>query len=162
MSIRQRLLATGVTAASTLTVLGTATALALTGTSSALASSPPVAAATTADPTTSTLRELAAHSGVHIGTAVDTAALQTDATYRTTVAEQFSSVTPENVMKWESVEPQRGVNDFAAADQLVAFARAHHQSVRGHTLVWHNQLPAWLTSGTWTPAELKASYASIL
>jgi endo-1,4-beta-xylanase len=155
MSIRQRLLATGATTVSTLTVLGAAAALALTGTGSAVASSPPVAADTAADPASSTLRELAAHSALQIGTAVDTTALQADATYRTTVAEQFSSVTPENVMKWESVEPQRGVNDFSAADQLVSFARAHHQSVRGHTLVWHNQLPTWLTSGTWTAAELK-------
>ena len=33
------------------------------------------------------------------------------------------------------------------ADELVAFARQHDQLVRGHTLVWHNQLPGWLTSG---------------
>jgi len=65
-------------------------------------------------------------------------------------------VTPENVMKWEVVEPKRGQYDFSAADTLVRFARAHGQKVRGHNLVWHNQLPAWLTSGTWTPAQLRA------
>jgi len=59
-------------------------------------------------------------------------------------------------MKWEVVEPQRGQYDFSAADQLVRFARAHQQKVRGHTLVWHNQLPGWLTSGTWTPAQLRS------
>ena len=28
--------------------------------------------------------------------------------------------------------------------------------MRGHTLVWHNQLPAWLTAGTFTNDELEA------
>jgi endo-1,4-beta-xylanase len=108
------------------------------------------------DPTTSTLRELARHTKLRIGTAVDTTALQADATYRTLVAQQFSSVTPENVMKWEAVEAERGRYDFSAADTLVDFARAHGQAVRGHTLLWHNQLPVWLTSGTWTKAELRS------
>jgi len=107
------------------------------------------------DPSTATLRQLARPTGVRIGTAVDTAALANDSTYRTLAGEQFSSVTPENVMKWEVVEPTQGQLDFTQADELVAFARAHHQRVRGHTLVWHNQLPSWLTSGTWTQAELR-------
>ena len=59
-------------------------------------------------------------------------------------------------MKWEVVEPKQGQYDFSQADQLVAFAKAHGQKVRGHNLVWHNQLPSWLTSGTWTPAQLRA------
>jgi endo-1,4-beta-xylanase len=36
----------------------------------------------------------------------------------------------------------------------VAFARQHNQVVRGHTLVWHNQVPRWLTEASFTPAEL--------
>ena len=76
----------------------------------------------------------------------DTSALADDATYRAAVGAQFDTVTPENVMKWEVVEPEQGHFDFTQADTLVAFARAHGQKVRGHTLVWHNQLPAWLTS----------------
>jgi len=132
-------------------------AISIAGSQAAIASTgPQAAAAAVPDPTTSTLRELARHTKLRVGTAVDTAALQSDTTYRTIVAQQFSSVTPENVMKWESVEAERGVYDFAAADTLVDFARAHGQKVRGHTLLWHNQLPAWLTSGTWTKAELRS------
>jgi endo-1,4-beta-xylanase len=36
----------------------------------------------------------------------------------------------------------------------VAFAQAHGMAVRGHTLVWHNQRPKWLTSGTFTSEQL--------
>jgi endo-1,4-beta-xylanase len=93
------------------------------------------------------LRALADRAGVRIGTAVDMAALAEDRTYRRTTAREFNSVTAENVMKWESVEPQRGVYDWKAADDLVGFARKHGQVVRGHTLVWHSQLPSWLTEG---------------
>jgi endo-1,4-beta-xylanase len=94
-----------------------------------------------------TLRALAAPQHLRIGTAVDTDALAADAPYRDKVGTEFSTVTPENVMKWQLIEPQRGRLDFAAADRLVAFARQHGQLVRGHTLVWHSQLPTWLTAG---------------
>jgi endo-1,4-beta-xylanase len=102
------------------------------------------------------LREAARPTGVRIGTAVDMSALAQDEPYRAAVAREFSTVTAENVMKWESVEPQRGVHDWAAADRLIDFARANKQTVRGHTLVWHSQNPRWLTEGTFTPAELRA------
>jgi endo-1,4-beta-xylanase len=103
-----------------------------------------------------TLRAAAQHTGVRIGTAVDMTALAGDAPYRAAVAREFSTVTPENVMKWEAVEPTRGTYDWAAADRLVDFARAHGQTVRGHTLVWHSQNPAWLTEAAFTPTELRA------
>jgi endo-1,4-beta-xylanase len=79
-----------------------------------------------------------------VGTAVDDLALRNEPGYRGTIAEQFSSVTPENVMKWALLEPERGTRDWAAADRLVDFAREHDQDVRGHTLVWWNQNPTWL------------------
>jgi endo-1,4-beta-xylanase len=107
-------------------------------------------------PVDSPLRTLAARHNLRVGTAVDTDALAKDATYEQLVGEQFNTVTPENVMKWQLVEPTRGTYDWAAADGLVSYARAHGQLVRGHTLVWHNQLPGWLTSGTFTPDELRA------
>jgi endo-1,4-beta-xylanase len=84
-----------------------------------------------------------------MGTAVDMAALQdsSDLTYRELAASQFSTVTAENVMKWESLEPTRGTYNWGPADQLVEFARQHNQRVRGHVLVWHSQMPQWLTDG---------------
>jgi endo-1,4-beta-xylanase len=87
------------------------------------------------------LRELAEDAGKLVGSAVDTTVLASDMAYRAVLAREFSSVTPENVMKWQLVEPQRGQLDFAAAERLVQFARRNGQLVRGHTLVWHNQLP---------------------
>jgi endo-1,4-beta-xylanase len=103
-----------------------------------------------------TLRALADKAGIKIGVAVNTDLLATNTKYRHIVDTQFSSVTPENVMKWEVVNPQPGVYDWTAADALVASAEANDQVVRGHTLVWHNQLPAWLTTGNYSPAELRA------
>jgi endo-1,4-beta-xylanase len=102
-----------------------------------------------------TLRQLAQKAGIRIGTAVDSDALANEAPYTQKVATEFNSVTPENVMKWDTVEPARGVYDFTQGDQLVAFAQAHGQLVRGHNLLWHNQLPSWLTGGDFSATELR-------
>jgi endo-1,4-beta-xylanase len=78
--------------------------------------------------------------------------------YQQVLGAQFSSLTPENDMKWESVHPSADVYDFASADALVAYAKANHQQVRGHTLLWHSQNPAWVTeaSKTWTCDDARA------
>jgi endo-1,4-beta-xylanase len=92
------------------------------------------------------LRALAAKIGLRIGTAIIPFDLNT-ASYAAIAAGQFSVVTPGNEMKWQVVEPTQGTFDWSGADRLVAFAEAHGQLVRGHTLLWHNQLPTWLTTG---------------
>jgi endo-1,4-beta-xylanase len=56
----------------------------------------------------------------------------------------FNSLTSENDMKWSSLQPTEGNFTFAAADAQVALARGSQMRVRGHTLVWHNQTPAWV------------------
>ena len=101
-----------------------------------------------------TLKAAAAASGRYFGAALDPG-LFDDKPYVRLAAEELSSVTPENAMKWAVVEPARGVFDWRAADTLAAFAQANGQKLRGHNLVWHEQLPAWLTDGTFTPAELR-------
>ena len=62
---------------------------------------------------------------------------------RDIVIRQFNSVTPENVMKAETINPRPGVYNFAPADAFVDFAERHNMFTIGHTLVWHNQTPDW-------------------
>ncbi|MBB2949219.1 endo-1,4-beta-xylanase [Actinoplanes lutulentus] len=78
-----------------------------------------------------------------------------DRAYRKVLAREFSSVSPENQMKWEFIHPGRYEYHFGPADAIVAFARKNGQVVRGHTLLWHSQNPDWLTEGTFTKAELR-------
>ncbi|MFE9044216.1 endo-1,4-beta-xylanase [Streptomyces sp. NPDC007818] len=100
------------------------------------------------------LRDLAEARGIHLGTAVTGGKLT--GAYADTAAAQFGSLTPGNEMKWGSVEPVRGQYSWTGADRIVDFAEAHGQRVRGHTLVWHSQLPSWVSGGTWTPDALRA------
>jgi endo-1,4-beta-xylanase len=66
-----------------------------------------------------------------------------DADSRAIVLRHFGSITAENAMKAESVNPQPGVWTFEPADRFVEFGEAHGMFIVGHTLVWHNQAPAW-------------------
>ncbi|SEM45526.1 endo-1,4-beta-xylanase [Stigmatella aurantiaca] len=74
--------------------------------------------------------------------------------YAQTFLTHFDSLTPEYEMKIAQLQPAQGQFDFAIADQIVAFAEANGKQVRGHTLIWGNSLPAWLTGRTWTREEL--------
>ncbi|HEX6765716.1 MAG TPA: endo-1,4-beta-xylanase, partial [Polyangiaceae bacterium] len=67
-----------------------------------------------------------------------------DPRYSEVAAREFDSLTPENEMKWYATEPSPGKFSFEAGDRLVAFAERHSMRVRGHTLVWHNQLSPWV------------------
>ena len=90
------------------------------------------------------LRDLAKRRGLEIGTAVRGDVLDRTRAYRQLVAAQFSTLTPENELKWSAVEPERGEFQFEPADEIVEEAREARQKVRGHTLVWHAQLPDWV------------------
>jgi endo-1,4-beta-xylanase len=81
---------------------------------------------------------------VPLGSAVRLASLRGDARYRDTFLREFASMTPENELKFDALQPRRGRYDFAAADELVRFAEQHGKTVRGHTLIWGQQLPLWL------------------
>ncbi|KAI9632470.1 xylanase [Dioszegia hungarica] len=61
---------------------------------------------------------------------------------------QFNQYTPENELKWEVVQPQRGVFNWTGADLIFAEAKKTGAIVRGHTLVWHSQLPMWVQNIT--------------
>ena len=56
-------------------------------------------------------------------------------------------VTAENAMKFDATQPGPTTFTFGQADSIVTFALAHNMVVRGHTLVWYNQVPRWVTTG---------------
>ncbi|HWO64073.1 MAG TPA: endo-1,4-beta-xylanase [Umezawaea sp.] len=115
--------------------------------------------------TKDTLRR-AAPKGFHVGTAVAGGGhhesqpypdpFTSDREYREVLAAEFGSVSAENQMKWEYIHPERDRYNFGMADKIVRFAKQNRQVVRGHTLLWHSQNPAWLEQGTFTKAELRA------
>ncbi|OIK06565.1 endo-1,4-beta-xylanase [Streptomyces monashensis] len=102
-----------------------------------------------------TLADLARRHGRYFGSATDNPEL-TDSAYTKILGSEFDMITPGNGMKWYATEPRQGVFDWTAGDQIVNLARENHQQVRAHTLVWHSQLPDWLTSKQWTADALRA------
>lgn len=58
----------------------------------------------------------------------------------------YNVVTAENDMKPQYLSPAKGVYNFANADTLVNWAITNGIMVHGHTLVWHSQSAAWLTT----------------
>jgi endo-1,4-beta-xylanase len=80
-----------------------------------------------------------------VGAAINRAQIyQEDTRGVNIIKAQFNSITPENVLKWESVHPKPRVYDFAAADKFVEFGESNQMFIIGHTLVWHNQTPKWV------------------
>src|SRR5512145_2383341 len=99
------------------------------------------------------LRSLADGRGFLIGAAVNNG-LVNEADYAEVLVREFNLATTENAMKFGIIHPEPGVYDFRGADEIVNFAHAHGMSVRGHTLVWQNQMPDWLRYGDWTSEQV--------
>ena len=79
-----------------------------------------------------------------IGVAVNPAITSgRDSVSQNIVMKHFNSITVENVMKASLINPQPGVYNFSPADDYVAFGEKNKMFIIGHTLVWHNQCPAW-------------------
>lgn len=76
-----------------------------------------------------------------IGAAVNPLTIQSQ---RDVLATHYNSITAENEMKFERIHPEADRYTFEEADALVLFAGEHGMKMRGHTLVWHNQTPAWV------------------
>jgi endo-1,4-beta-xylanase len=102
----------------------------------------------------SSLRSLAQAHNILIGAAVAVKPLRSESLYAETLIREFNMVTPEDVMKFGPLRPSQDHFNFDEADVIVDFAEENDIHVRGHTLVWHRQLPSWLTERNWSRDEL--------
>ncbi len=91
------------------------------------------------------LDQLAQAHGKFMGSAAATAHFS-DSQYTEILGREFGQITAENEMKWDTTEPSRGQFNFGPGDQIRDFAQQNGQSIRGHTLVWHSQLPGWVSN----------------
>lgn len=85
-----------------------------------------------------------------IGCAVVPSLLQNNRMYAEVVQEEMSSITPENALKMGALSKGHGSYFWDDADYLVEYAADHQMRVHGHTLIWHTDIPGWVTrySGT--------------
>ena len=57
------------------------------------------------------------------------------------IANEFSSITTENALKWEPVHPDENTWNFEVPDHFVLFGQKNNMHIQGHVLVWHSQVP---------------------
>ena len=91
---------------------------------------------------TATLKQ-AAGEKVLVGAAVNSQQIG-DPKLSKFLAEQFSCVTAENQFKPDQLQRERGKFTFEDADKIADFAQKNGMKLVGHTLVWHQQSPAWM------------------
>ena len=80
------------------------------------------------------------------GAALNPNLLTSNSGYRLVAGREYSSTTAENYLKMENVHPAKDRYDWTGSDVLVAFAEQNKQRMAMHTLIWHQAVPAWVTS----------------
>ncbi len=94
-----------------------------------------------------------------LGAAIGTATIS--GVHAQLLTRHFNDITSENDMKWDATEPSEGNFTFTAADAEVNFAKANHMLIRGHNLVWYQQIPSWVfldaNGNTMTPTPENAA-----
>jgi endo-1,4-beta-xylanase len=120
------------------------------------------ASSTPTSPTTPTspadpdpLRAAAVGAGKLVGTAVQSSYLN-DPRYSSVFSRHFNYVTAEYEMKWDPIERTRGAEDFSGGDTIASYAAAHGIQVKGHALIWHRALPAWV--GGLSASDLRVEF----
>ncbi|ADL41891.1 Endo-1,4-beta-xylanase [Caldicellulosiruptor obsidiansis OB47] len=73
------------------------------------------------------------------------------------IKRHFNSITPENEMKPEALQPYEGGFNFSISDEYMDFCKKNGIAIRGHTLVWHQQTPSWFFQNPQTGEKLTNS-----
>jgi endo-1,4-beta-xylanase len=91
----------------------------------------------------STLGASAAERGGRYFGAAIAAGKLSNSTYMSILNREFNQVTAENEMKWDATEPSRGSFNYSNGDRIVNHGISQGMKVRGHALLWHQQMPGW-------------------
>jgi endo-1,4-beta-xylanase len=102
------------------------------------------------------LQSLAQRRDFYIGAAVDMEVFRAENKYQEVLKREFNVCVAENAFKFSSLQPEKGVYQFDDADLLATYAQSNGLKLRGHTLIWHNQLPKWVTEGRFNREEAVA------
>lgn len=81
----------------------------------------------------------------NIGAAVNPPVIES---HRDLILQHFNSLTCENEMKFGNIHPEENRYNFEPADKVYSFAKENNMLIRGHTLVWHWEIPRWLFRNT--------------
>lgn len=79
-----------------------------------------------------------------VGAAINDRMTKPDSPVHDLVLQQFDSISPTNLLKWEPYNPKPGVYNEAAAEAFIAFGAEHKLYTVGHCLFWHQQTPKWV------------------
>ncbi|WP_034339523.1 endo-1,4-beta-xylanase [Deinococcus misasensis] len=101
------------------------------------------------------LKDLAAPRNLDVGAAINMFQLMDNPDYTDILEKDFNVVVAENAMKMDASQPQRGEFNFALGDLLSSYAQKNNMKLRGHTLLWHEQVPKWMTDGNFGKDELE-------
>ncbi|GAB1818827.1 endo-1,4-beta-xylanase [Herbidospora sp. RD11066] len=94
----------------------------------------------------STLGASAAERGGRYFGAAIAAGRMGDSTYMNILNTEFNQVTAENEMKWDATEPSRNSFSFSNGDRIANHAISRGMKIRGHALLWYQQMPSWARS----------------
>ncbi len=81
-----------------------------------------------------------------IGASVSISLLQNNTKYFNLAKKEFTSLTAENAMKFAGLHTAVNTYNWNDADYFVNFAIINKKRVHGHTLIWHQSLPSWVTN----------------
>jgi endo-1,4-beta-xylanase len=96
-----------------------------------------------------------------VGTCVQAAQLDNPA-FAALIAAQVSQLTPEWELKMEYVLQAGGGYRFDAPDRIAAFCADHSLRLFGHTLVWHQQKPAFFERLVGDASAFRGAYGAYI
>lgn len=91
--------------------------------------------------------QMAAKGKLYFGNIVDTNTIVENGAVEILKTE-FGMFTPEYSWKWAFIQPNQGEFKFEDSDKVMEWAAENGKQIRGHTLVWHQNIPGWVDAIT--------------